>query len=987
MAGELVDIEGNSLHRQKVCVGCGICALVCPGKALSIHYGGHREYLPRLEASRCSKCGVCHQYCPVAPETLRDLAEHVTSLPNPLAYGLDGRACYVGFDKDLVGRRQSAGGGVVTALLKRQLREGRVDAVLHAQGVENRVGKPHGAVCISRTVNECESRRSTFYGPLCYLESLEEFRGRSLSLAITAVPCVIRGLKKLFTEHPDFQNNRVTLLALACGHNVSGQFIDFLATSMGINPEDEFTSNLRDKCGAFKGAEYHNSFFRKGERIASENRNFSLFTPLWRSFCFTLPACHYCSDFWGAAADISVKDAWGRWDTDPHGKSILAVNSPELLARVIGDEGLVLEPLSIDEAQVCQLETSQYKQVAIRQRFERHWLAEPNRRSGFTYYYLATRFSRWSYRNLGYSITRKLLLPFLRWWPFSRKKDVWMQYDQARRLEKGLARFLPDSRRPLVLFGTGKMSADISAVVSDRVEFFVDNDVKKQGGAFCGKSVCAPRALENSDRSVLVLVASSYHAEIAAQLESYGLKEGKNFLMCHELYQASLGLSQRQSFLARFFRTGKERPSKKILVLGGFGFKNTGDEAQLSANLKELTCQFPDHLIKVLSPDPLYTHLEHGRCAVGEAPRVAFFDYGESPLYDLRTGTQKLRFLFRSVWLYVNALLVRLGLPTMVLPARRAALLHEISTADLVYFSGGGYLTGSTLSRLWDGIFFIAYARVLRTPVVLSGQTIGVWNSGFTRRLAKWGFGKATAIATRDGDESPRALAGIGVRQDRVLVTFDDALFCEKETDSERLREIFQRSGMTSGREGGKYAVLNMHFWGLKTPEEKNALLERMGHIADSLRQKTCLEIYGIPMLPSDEFALRRLSELRPDLNLKILQYSYDFRVVRAVISNSQVCVTMKHHPIIFAMGEGVPSISLALGSYYEHKNRGALALFGLEDLNINLDSRDYLHKFQEKLADVCARREEISEKIQSRYSSLREQRKRFMLRVAEILK
>ena len=54
----------------------------------------------------------------------------------------------------------------------------------------------------------------------------------------------------------------------------------------------------------------------------------------------------------------------------------------------------------------------------------------------------------------------------------------------------------------------------------------------------------------------------------------------------------------------------------------------------------------------------------------------------------------------------------------------------------------------------------------------------------------------------------------------------------------------------------------------------------------------------------------------------------------------------MKHHPIIFAMGEDVPAISLNLFRYYEHKNIGALAQYGMDRFSVNLDSLDFLNIF-----------------------------------------
>ena len=44
----------------------------------------------------------------------------------------------------------------------------------------------------------------------------------------------------------------------------------------------------------------------------------------------------------------------------------------------------------------------------------------------------------------------------------------------------------------------------------------------------------------------------------------------------------------------------------------------------------------------------------------------------------------------------------------------------------------------------------------------------------------------------------------------------------------------------------------------------------------------------------------------------------------------------MKHHPIVFAIGNAVPVVAVALDDYYLHKNRGALEFAGLAHFVLN---------------------------------------------------
>ena len=49
------------------CIGCGICAWICPTKAISMIKVGERK-LPSFDLGRCCVCGLCVEKC---PRTLR----------------------------------------------------------------------------------------------------------------------------------------------------------------------------------------------------------------------------------------------------------------------------------------------------------------------------------------------------------------------------------------------------------------------------------------------------------------------------------------------------------------------------------------------------------------------------------------------------------------------------------------------------------------------------------------------------------------------------------------------------------------------------------------------------------------------------------------------------------------------------------------------------------------------------------------------------
>ena len=435
----------------------------------------------------------------------------------------------------------------------------------------------------------------------------------------------------------------------------------------------------------------------------------------------------------------------------------------------------------------------------------------------------------------------------------------------------------------------------------------------------------------------------------------------------------------------------KRIEQNKILVVGGYGYQNVGDEAQLNVVIERLMRLFPKFNIKILTPNQIYTMETHNYTNVGEAPRIAFFKQGESLLYsvtnyDKNRGLLKnvvneiLKFLFliKSYWIYFNAFLVKHDLPTFLVSPSTASLLYDIRTSKLVYFEGGGYLTGKTLSRLWDGILLCKIAKLFRVKVAMSGQTIGVWNTSFNKRYAKSGFKDVDLISLRDPKASLEALKEIGISGENIYSVCDDALFCSKELDDDKMKIIFKNSECDESFRKKGYIAFNMHYWGMYKREQKDEVLEKLNKIIAYVLDKVPYNILLIPMVPFDEETMKDYLEKYPNKRIKMVKYKYDFNIIRAIISEAKVCITMKHHPIIFSVGEVTPVVSLNLSDYYEHKNGGAMQILNVEKYSVTLSDDNYYNKFVEKFNDIIDNYENLCRKMNNTLINLKEKTLKF---------
>lgn len=85
----------------------------------------------------------------------------------------------------------------------------------------------------------------------------------------------------------------------------------------------------------------------------------------------------------------------------------------------------------------------------------------------------------------------------------------------------------------IVLFGTGKFSEQVEfalKLINKEVDCYIDNDLDKQNKYFKNKMIHSPNwLLENNNWTIVI--ASSFHQEIAIQLDEMGFVEGIDYCL------------------------------------------------------------------------------------------------------------------------------------------------------------------------------------------------------------------------------------------------------------------------------------------------------------------------------------------------------------------------------------------------------------------------------------------------------------------------
>lgn len=89
-------------HFQSACIGCGLCAQVCPPKCIQFHKssGGSKQQTPYIDPQLkgCILCGECMKACPTGALKITELTKVTMGVAK-----IDRTTCYPWVDKGICG--------------------------------------------------------------------------------------------------------------------------------------------------------------------------------------------------------------------------------------------------------------------------------------------------------------------------------------------------------------------------------------------------------------------------------------------------------------------------------------------------------------------------------------------------------------------------------------------------------------------------------------------------------------------------------------------------------------------------------------------------------------------------------------------------------------------------------------------------------------------------------------------------------------------
>jgi len=183
----------------------------------------------------------------------------------------------------------------------------------------------------------------------------------------------------------------------------------------------------------------------------------------------------------------------------------------------------------------------------------------------------------------------------------------------------------------------------------------------------------------------------------------------------------------------------------KILILGGYGSHNWGDDLQLYNNIRILREKGFNN-IKIISRDSYIGEL--CKCKTIPSCHKFYNNYSSENIKELKTK---------------------------ILIDDFPELSKALEWSDVLFFSGSGTLNTRNLVPLYIYLTPIILASRLNKIIILSGQGFTPMNNAYMEEFIAMGLSKVNKIFTRDFNYGYKALQRIGIDLSKVELGVDDA--------------------------------------------------------------------------------------------------------------------------------------------------------------------------------------------------------------------
>ncbi len=276
--------------------------------------------------------------------------------------------------------------------------------------------------------------------------------------------------------------------------------------------------------------------------------------------------------------------------------------------------------------------------------------------------------------------------------------------------------------------------------------------------------------------------------------------------------------------------------------------------------------------------------------------------------------------------------------------------MEAIHSADLVVASGGGYITDVFKQHAVSAIDTLGLATRLGKPTVMLGHGLGPLQDKELLAKARAVFPSVNLITLREQRAGVPLLNSIGVSQNCVMTTGDDAIelaYTARNTALGNGIGVNLRVAQYSGVNSSLLETIRLTLHNLAKKWDASLIPAPIDHLF--------YEGYAEPDSATIEKLIKGYNHTSDggrslDTPLKVIEQ----------IGQCRVVVTGSYHAGVFALSQGIPAIGLAKSEYYADKFLGLAEQFGVGCEVIFLDDRE----LQRKLVDSIDRAWQSAEQL-----------------------